>query len=182
MKISSTAFLLFAGLSATTSEGWVAPDATTSMPATPTTVMIATTHSDAHPQHRLSKFSFSTINSSSEALRSWIEENLGVPPVLAAESTPPTKDEIALLRSAFSAFYGTDRDVTKAEELLTKTITAWQRQPADEQAGLYRVRGDVFATEGKAIEAISDYTTSISLITETTAGRNNADPAELPAA
>lgn len=59
---------------------------------------------------------------------------------------PPTNDEIKLLQSAFAAFYGADKDVTKAVDLLTKTIDTWKgtNQGGDEIAGLLRVRGDAF--------------------------------------
>jgi hypothetical protein len=74
----------------------------------------------------------------------WVQETVGVPPAFAAETGPPTKDEINTLREAFAAFYGASRDATAAEQLLTQSIDAWQRQPPDEQAGLYRVRGDCY--------------------------------------
>ena len=83
-----------------------------------------------------------------DGIQSWIQDNIMVPPANAAAETsappPPTKDEIKLLREAFAAFYGVDRDSTLAESLLSQAIEAWQRQPPDEQAGLYRVRGDVY--------------------------------------
>ena len=68
--------------------------------------------------------------------------------LVASESTemqqPPTKEEIKLLRQAFAVFYGVDRDLTQAEQLLSEAIQVWQRQPPDELAGLYRVRGDCY--------------------------------------
>ena len=82
-----------------------------------------------------------------DGIKSWIQDNILVPPANAAASAnapPPTKDEIKLLREAFAAFYGVERDSTLAERLLSQAIDAWQRQPPDEQAGLYRVRGDVY--------------------------------------
>jgi hypothetical protein len=74
----------------------------------------------------------------------WVQETVGVPPALAAESGPPTNDEINILRQAFAAFYGASRDASAAEQLLTTSIEAWQRQPPDEQVGLYRVRADCY--------------------------------------
>lgn len=81
-----------------------------------------------------------------DGIQHWLQDNIGVPPAVAASSTPsaPTREEITLLRQAFATFYGTDRDPVAAEPLLTKTIEAWQRQPPDESAGLYRVRGDCY--------------------------------------
>ncbi len=60
---------------------------------------------------------------------------------------PPSSAEIALLRKAFATFYASSKDtksLLQAQELLTQTIQAWQRQPPDEQASLYRVRGDCY--------------------------------------
>lgn len=100
---------------------------------------------------------------------------------MAAEMpAPPTKEEVNLLRQAFASFYGTGRDFDVAEDLLTKTITAWERQAPDERAGLYRVRGDCKMAMLKPTEAILDYTQTIALIESP--GGENADPAELPAA
>ena len=58
---------------------------------------------------------------------------------------PPTKDEINQLQQGLAAFYGTERNVPVAYDLLSKCITAWEKtnQGGDEIAGLYRVRGDV---------------------------------------
>jgi hypothetical protein len=75
----------------------------------------------------------------SDGIREWL-----VPSASAADANPPTQDEIKLLREALATFYGMDRDFEKSEKLLTKAIDAWQRQPPDEKAGLYRVRGDCY--------------------------------------
>ena len=58
---------------------------------------------------------------------------------------PPTKDEINQLQQGLAAFYGTERNVPVAYDLLSKCINAWEKtnQGGDEIAGLYRVRGDV---------------------------------------
>ena len=80
-----------------------------------------------------------------EHVMDWLQETVGVPPANAATSAgPPTKEEISLLREAFAAFYGANRDAVAAESLLSQTLEAWQRQPPDERAGLYRVRGDCY--------------------------------------
>jgi hypothetical protein len=82
---------------------------------------------------------------------SWIQNNLLVPPANAATTTatsaapaPPTKEEIVLLRQAFAAFYGVDRNLEQAQQFFSEAIDSWQRQGPDERAGLYRVRGDVY--------------------------------------
>ena len=81
----------------------------------------------------------------SAGINAWMQENVLIPPANAADSAaPPSKAEIKLLREAFAAFYGVERDSPLAEKLLSEAIEAWQRQPADERAGLYRVRGDVY--------------------------------------
>ena len=73
-----------------------------------------------------------------------------VPPANAAEASfkPPTNDEIKLLRTAFEALYG-ERNPVKGEELITKAISAWERQAPDERAALYRVRGDCYMVRKK---------------------------------
>lgn len=65
---------------------------------------------------------------------------------LLSVDRPPTNDEIKLLQNAFAAFYGADKDVAKAVDLLSKTIDIWEgtKQGGDEIAGLLRVRGDAF--------------------------------------
>jgi hypothetical protein len=94
-----------------------------------------------------------------------IQEWLAVPPAYAAETpAPPSQKEIDLLREAMASFYGVDRDLEKSEQLLTEAINAWQRQPPDEKAALYRVRGDCFMAQLKPQEAEKDYTTTIDLL------------------
>ena len=95
-----------------------------------------------------STFELETI--SSQALLQGVREWL-VPSAYAAGKTealaqpkPPTADEVKVLRDAFEALYG-ERNPIKAEVLLSQAIKAWERQPPDEQAGLYRVRGDCYA-------------------------------------
>ena len=118
-------------------------------------------------------------------LMTWMQETLTVPPVWASDtlppsqslSSPPTKEEVALLREAFAAFYGTARDYGLAERLLSQSIEAWQRQPPDEQAGLYRVRGDCQMALLQPNKAIDDYTKALDLLRTST----KSDPSELPA-
>ena len=74
----------------------------------------------------------------------WLFENTMPQPAFAAETSSPSKEEIQLLRNAFAAFYGTNRDPSAAEPLLSQAIQAWERQPNDERAGMYRVRGDCY--------------------------------------
>jgi hypothetical protein len=109
----------------------------------------------------------------------WFRELILPQPAFAAETpAPPTNAEIEMLRNAFAAFYGANRDAQAAEPLLTKAIQAWELQPNDEKAGLYRVRGDCFMVLLKPQEAIRDYTTAINLLQGPEGDR--ADPGELP--
>jgi hypothetical protein len=62
-------------------------------------------------------------------IRDWL-----VPSALATEVSPPTPDEIKILREAFATFYGMDRDLEKSEQLLSKVVEAWERQGPDEKA------------------------------------------------
>ena len=68
-----------------------------------------------------------------------------IPPAFAADSKPkpPTNEEIKLLREALGTLYG-ERNPEKALELLTKAVASWERQPPDERAALFRVRGDCY--------------------------------------
>jgi tetratricopeptide (TPR) repeat protein len=97
-----------------------------------------------------------------------------------AEASSPTKEDIQLLRKAFAEFYGVERDLTKSEDLLTQTIDRWKDQPADESAGLYRVRGDCYMLMGEAVKAAADYDQAVKLLDSP--GGEKADPSELPAA
>jgi tetratricopeptide (TPR) repeat protein len=122
---------------------------------------------------------------SKQQLIAWIQDTITVPPVLASETLPtsdqplpPTKEQIALLRQAFAAFYGTARDYALAEQLLTQAVDAWQKQPPDEQAGLYRVRGDCQMALLQPSKAIEDYTKALELLQRS---KSTADPSELPA-
>jgi len=110
-------------------------------------------------------------------IREWL-----IPSANAATTTaapPPTAGEVKLLREAFEALYGA-RNPTKAEALLSQAITAWERQPPDERAGLYRVRGDCFAGMLKPELAVQDFTTALDLLSSP--GGNLADAEEVPAA
>ena len=114
-----------------------------------------------------------------------IREFLKVQPAFAADTVataapPPSPKEVALLQEALATFYGVNRDVVKAQELLSQAIEAWQKQAPDEQAALYRVRGDCYMALLKPQEAQKDYTMAIDLL-EGPAG-DLADPSELPAA
>ena len=114
-----------------------------------------------------------------------------VPPACAADTTtiiaaspatasPPTSDEIALLRQALAAFYGQPRDSPLALTKLDEALAAWQRQPPDERAALYRVRGDVHLDLKLPRKAAEDYATTIQLLEGP--GGDKADESELPAA
>ena len=90
-----------------------------------------------------------TSSTTSNILLNGIQNFLLPPPAFAADininmnNKPPTNDEIKLLREALGALYG-ERNPEKAMELLTKAIAVWERQPPDERAALFRVRGDCY--------------------------------------
>mmetsp|Transcript_31623 Transcript_31623/g.74425 ORF Transcript_31623/g.74425 Transcript_31623/m.74425 type:complete len:434 (-) Transcript_31623:233-1534(-) len=108
-------------------------------------------------------------------------ELFGIPAANAAEApAPPTKNEILTLQKAFAAFYGTQRDPQAALPLLDESVRAFERQPADERAGLYRVRGDCQMALKNPTAAVEDYSTAIELLRLPEA-KDKADPAELPA-
>ena len=115
-----------------------------------------------------------------EALLSGIRDYLLVPPAHAAATAPPSQKDIQLLREAMATFYGVDRDVEKASVLLSQAIDAWQNQPPDEQAALYRVRGDCYMALLDPPKAEQDYSVAIKLLQGP--GGSLADPAELPSA
>mmetsp|Transcript_7180 Transcript_7180/g.10287 ORF Transcript_7180/g.10287 Transcript_7180/m.10287 type:complete len:438 (-) Transcript_7180:7-1320(-) len=129
-------------------------------------------------QNDLSPFAsnFRNGNGLFDGIKNWLIE-----PAYAADASvkPPTDVEIKLLREAFDAFYG-QRNPAKAEELLTKTISAWERQPPDERAALYRVRGDCYMGLMRADEAVKDYNVAIELLEGP--GGEKADPSERPEA
>ena len=105
-----------------------------------------------------------------------------VPPAFAAEvasPAPPTNNEVLTLQKAFAALYGAQRDPQAALPLLDESITAFQRQPADERAGLYRVRADCQMALKNPTEAIEDYSTAIELL-KLPESQDKVDPAELP--
>ena len=110
-----------------------------------------------------------------------VNELVGIPPAFAEDVTgPPTKEEIITLQKAFAAFYGAQRDPTSALPLLDESIKNFERQPPDERAGLYRVRGDCKMALKNPTEAIEDYSTAIELL-RLPESKNKADPVELPA-
>jgi len=94
-------------------------------------------------------------------------------------ATAPSNSEVQLLRQAFGEFYGVNQDLVKSEQLLSKVIEVWERRPADERAGLYRVRGDCYSALGDAPKAIADYDKAVELLRGP--GGDLADPEELPA-
>eukprot|EP00536_Pseudo-nitzschia_multiseries_P002400 jgi/Psemu1/5430/gm1.5430_g len=109
----------------------------------------------------------------------------GVPPANAAEATttapaPPTKNEILTLQKAFAAFYGAQRDPKAALPLLDESVKSFERQPPDERAGLYRVRGDCQMALKNPVAAVEDYSTAIDLL-KLPESKDKADPVELPA-
>jgi len=114
-----------------------------------------------------------TNNALSQGVSLWLADSTTAAP-------PPSKEDIQLLRQAFAEFYGVEQDLVKSEDLLSQTIEKWQNQPADELAGLYRVRGDCYMLLQNAAKATSDYQKALELLDGP--GKNDADPAELPLA
>jgi tetratricopeptide (TPR) repeat protein len=92
----------------------------------------------------------------------------------------PSEEDVILLRSALAEFYGRNRDIIKAEKLLTDAIARWEEQPSDERAGLYRVRGDCYMLLGDATKALEDYGEVIKLLDGP--GCEKADASEIPGA
>jgi len=94
----------------------------------------------------------------------------------------PTKDEINQLQQALAAFYGAEKNVDVANDLLGRSIRVWEEthQGGDEIAGLYRVRGDVKMDLIQPKEAEADYAKAIQYLEGP--GGDMADPEELPAA
>jgi hypothetical protein len=107
-------------------------------------------------------------------------EEAAVTAATTAVTGPPTKDEIITLQKAFGAFYGPSRSPKTALPLLDESIKSFERQPADERAGLFRVRGDCKMALNLSQGAINDYTIAIDLL-KLPESINKADPIELPA-
>jgi hypothetical protein len=127
--------------------------------------VLATTHPD--------QSTVNPINPMMGHIREWL-----VPSAEAAE--PPSPNDVDLLRRAMAAYYNQDRDLAKAEGLLSQAIQAWQSQPADELAGLYRIRADCYLTLLKPEDAANDFSRAIKLLDGP--GGDAADPSDLPSA
>ena len=132
----------------------------------------------------------STISSSSSNLlkewnplekdiHNWLTSSSNI--LLSDATRPPSNDEIKTLQKAFALFYGADRNVDEAVNLLTKSIESWEatNQGGDEIAGLYRVRGDAYMELLQPKLASGDYSKSIDLLNGPDG--NKADPEEKPA-
>lgn len=167
MRFQSTSLLLLSSLFAGSSAFSLPPNAPV--------VQVQTTQT-----YSCDVSSFSSVSNFNSPLMNGIRDFL-IPPAYAADGKPkpPTNDEIKLLREALGALYG-ERNPEKAVELITKAISAWERQAPDERAALYRVRGDCYMGLVNAEAAIEDFTTTITLLTGP--GGELADPDELPAA
>ena len=105
-------------------------------------------------------------------IREWL-----VPSAYAFD--PPSRKDIELLNRAMATFYNT-KDLPTAQDLLTQTIKAWEQQPDDERASLYRIRAECYMGLLQPKEAQADYTKAIELL-QTEEGQD-ADPSELPTA
>lgn len=95
-----------------------------------------------------------------ENIRQWIlpdavaEEGARI--ITVEEAVAPTTGDIEILEDALNALYE-EQNFAKAEQLLTKAISLWKRQPALEQAELYQLRGDCFMFLRRPAEALKDY-------------------------
>jgi tetratricopeptide (TPR) repeat protein len=133
----------------------------------------------------LSSAATATTTPLQQGVATWLSTSIsiGTSTIVAADQIPPSSDDIALLRAAFAEMYQS-RDYDKAYGLLTDVIARWQDQPADERAGLYRVRGDCSMVRGGSIDtanaAFSDYDMAVSLLQQPKA-QSTADPQEYPA-
>lgn len=112
------------------------------------------------------------LNPFHDAASTWLASSASAP--------PPSPADITLLRQAFAEFYGVERDLSKSLDLLNQVIDKWQGQPADELAGLYRVRGDCYMLLANADAARQDYDAAVQLLQGP--GGSQADPVELPTA
>eukprot|EP00593_Proboscia_inermis_P013219 CAMPEP_0171309466 /NCGR_PEP_ID=MMETSP0816-20121228/19626_1 /TAXON_ID=420281 /ORGANISM="Proboscia inermis, Strain CCAP1064/1" /LENGTH=371 /DNA_ID=CAMNT_0011793003 /DNA_START=53 /DNA_END=1168 /DNA_ORIENTATION=+ len=110
----------------------------------------------------------------SDGISSWILAEADPPP-----AAPPTEAEITSLREAFGAFFG-ERNPQKALPLLTNALQSFERQPPDERAALYRVRGDCYMALQLPREAADDYGRCLGLMDGI--GGEKADPSERPLA
>lgn len=129
MKFSKTLITAFVGSSTTESNPCAGPlcllPATGPVTEPPPTSTSVTRESQSGVVVSRCNVEQSTYSPLAEGVREWL-----VPSALAAEAGRPTQEEIKLLQEAFSAFYGVDRDLVKSEQLLSKVVEAWQRQPA----------------------------------------------------
>jgi tetratricopeptide (TPR) repeat protein len=149
----------------------------------------------AHPDYGISatiatpSIQSTTTSSSSPLLSNWnpLEKDIhnwltSSSNILLSDATrPPSNEEIKTLQKAFALFYGTDRNVEEAVNLLTKSIESWEasHQGGDEIAGLYRVRGDAYMELIQPKLAAGDYSKAIELLDGPDG--NKADPEEKPA-
>ena len=112
-------------------------------------------------------------------IHNWLTSSSNI--LLSDATRPPSNEEIKTLQKAFALFYGSDRNVEEAVNLLTKSIESWEatNQGGDETAGLYRVRGDAYMELTQPKLAAGDYSKSIELLDGPDG--NKADPEEKPA-
>eukprot|EP00985_Skeletonema_marinoi_P001989 scaffold809_cov91-Skeletonema_marinoi.AAC.2 len=157
----------------------------------PSFVLNAVAHPDYDNSASVATTSIqSTTSSSSSSLLSdwnplekdihnWLTSSSNI--LLSDATRPPSNEEIKTLQKAFALFYGSDRNVEEAVNLLTKSIESWEatNQGGDETAGLYRVRGDAYMELTQPKLAAGDYSKSIELLDGPDG--NKADPEEKPA-
>ncbi|KAJ8604119.1 hypothetical protein CTAYLR_001790 [Chrysophaeum taylorii] len=113
--------------------------------------------------------------------KSWLRAGvLGVLvglPIDQAVANVPSPQAIELVQRALEAA-GNDLRSRETEELLSASIDEWQRSslPADELAGLLKLRSDALLSQGRPEAALRDLDQELALL------NTDADPAERPRA
>ncbi|KAL7492866.1 hypothetical protein ACHAWT_006851 [Skeletonema menzelii] len=150
------------------------PDYDNSVHVATTSIQSATSSSSSSASPLLSDW-----NPLEKDIHNWLTSSSNI--LLSDATRPPSNDEIKTLQKAFALFYGTDRNVDEAVNLLTKSIESWEatNQGGDEIAGLYRVRGDAYMELTQPRLAAGDYLKSIELLDGPDGIK--ADPEEKPA-
>jgi tetratricopeptide (TPR) repeat protein len=116
----------------------------------------------------------------------WQGQSLWIANAETASPPPPSAQDVTLLRQALATFYnGNSIDsLRQAEVLFTRVVEKWQAQPADERAGIFRVRGDCYLALTDAERAVADYSRAIQLWVSLSANKDNGsiDPVEVSSA
>jgi tetratricopeptide (TPR) repeat protein len=177
MRFVDAAWMIAGWITATTAPAAPSPSSLAFVKTTTTTTTTTMTTSMIH--------SSNGVDALSQGVSQWIASS-------TTTQEQPSADDVQLLRQAFAEFYNPNiatRNLEKSEQLLSQAIEIWndQRhpQPADEVAGLYRVRGDCYMALSKAQLAYADYDQAVRLLQSSSSPSvleaAAADPAELTA-